>query len=361
MSVNIYESKFMLRMIEQQPPLPSFMKDTFFRRNQTFPTKTVDFDVKKGGIAMAPFVSPRIGSKVLERTGFKTMTYKPPLVAPKRVLTTDDIAVRLPGEPLYNGFHPNRRRVELLQEDLIELDNSISLREEWMCTQVMFNAEIPVIGEGVNDVIEFDFDNTMVVDIPWADTINSSPLRDLIAARKRVARSGLSATVAIGDSESMFDLIKNKEIMELLDNTRYEMGIIAPQLLENGAMYIGFLRKANLHLYSYEGEFADNENENPDYPGVAPDDPDFIPAVYPLVPKGKVVVAPARNFPAKMLYAVIHDIQIGSFARSRVPKQWDQQEPSERYVKISSAPLPCPQSLDAWVVLDVLGDIGGTP
>ena len=353
--VNIYDPRFMIRMIDKQPPLPTFMKDTFFNRNQMFPTKSVDFDVKKGGMAMAPFVHPRIGSKVLERRGFKTETYKPPLVAPKRVLTTDDIAARLPGEPLYNGYHPNRRRVELLQNDLIELDESITRREEWMCTQAMFNAEIPVIGEGINEIIVFEFENTVVVDIPWRDKENAVPIQDLEEARRIVGRSGFSANIAIGDSKTMWNLIENKGIKELLDNTRYEMGIIAPRVLVNGGNYIGFLRKANLHLYSYEGEFADNDNENPDYPGVKPEDAGFIPAVYPLVPEGKVVVAPARNFPAKMLYAVIHDVQIGSFMRARVPKQWDQQEPSERYVKISSAPLPCPQSLDAWVVLDVGG------
>lgn len=355
MAVNIYDPRFMIRMIDQQPPMTTFMKDTFFRRTQMFPTKAVDFDVKKGGMAMAPFVHPRIGSKVLERRGFKTETYKPPLVAPKRVLTTDDIAARLPGEPLYNGYHPNRRRVELLQNDLIELDESITRREEWMCAQVMFNAEIPVIGEGINETIVFEFDNTVVVDIPWSDHVNSTPIKDLEEARRIVGRSGFSANIAIADSKTMWDLIENKGLKELLDNTRYEMGIIAPEVLANGANYIGFLRKANLHLYSYEGEFADNDNINPDYPDVKPEDKGFIPAVYPLVPPGKVVVAPARNLPARMLYAIIHDIQIGSIMRARVPKQWDQQEPSERYVKMSSAPLPCPQSLDAWVVLDVGG------
>jgi len=51
---------------------------------------------------------------------------------------------------------------------------------------------------------------------------------------------------------------------------------------------------------------------------------------------------------------VIKDLQIGSHMEPRVPKQWDQQEPSEKYVKISSRPLPCPQDLDTWAVLDVL-------
>ena len=361
MATNIYDPKFMIQMLEQTPPLPTFIKDTFFRRNRTFPTLAVKFDVKKRGMAMAPFVSRRVGSKVLERGGFVTKSYEPPLVAPRRVLTTDDIAVRLPGEPIYNGYHPNRRRTELLQQDLMDMDESITRREEWMCTQLMFNGEVIVVGDGIAETIDFEFENTIVVDIPWADRVNAQPIIDFKKARDLVGQSGFTAGMAIADSETMWDLINNTNVKELLDNTRFEMGVIRPELLQNGAMYYGFLRVANLHLYSYESVYADNDNENPEFPGVQPEDKGFVPAIYPLVPKGKVVVAPATNFPGEMLYAVIHDLQIGSFARRRVPKQWEQQEPSERYIKLSSAPLPCPKSLDAWAVLDVLGDIGGTP
>jgi len=356
MAVDIYTPRFMLELMKTNPPLTTFLKDTFFRNHKTFPTLSVDFDVKKGGLSMAPFVHSRIGSKGLDRRGYQTETYKPPLVAPSRTLTTDDLDVRLPGEALYSGYSANRRKTELLQDDLTEMDHSIIRREEWMCAMVMFLAQIPIVGEGVNEVIKFAFDNTIVVDIPWSDFTNSRPMRDLEIARKLVSRSGLTATIAIGDSDTMWDLIQNEEVIKLLDIKNYSMGIIAPEILENGARYIGYLPKLGLHLYSYDGEYADNENPNPEFPDVRPDDKDFIPAIYPLVPKGRVVVAPARNFPAKMLYAVIHDIQIGSHMRSRVPKQWDNQEPSERKVKISSRPLPCPQSLDAWAVLDVGGD-----
>jgi hypothetical protein len=353
MPVDIYKPRFMIEMVESLPPLRTFLKDTFFRQTRTFPTESVDFDVKKGGMSMAPFVHPRIGSTVLERQGYKTMNYKPPLIAPKRVLTTDDLDVRLPGEALFSGYSPDRRKTELLQDDMIELDHSITRREEWMCAMVLFNGEIHVIGEGVNDVIKFEFDNTEVVDIPWSDLVNSKPMKDLQKARKRVGRSGHSANIAIADSETMWDLVENESVKELLDIKNYTMGIIEPEVLENGTTYIGYLRKSGLHLYSYEGEYADNDNENPDYPGVKPSDKGFIPKVYPLVPKGKVFVGPARNFPSRMLYGVIKDLQIGSHMRTRVPKQWDQQEPSERYLKISSRALPCPQDADAWTVLDV--------
>ncbi len=72
MAVNIYTPRFMIEMVKQLPPLRTFLRDTFFSQIKTFPTESVDFDVKKGGMAMAPFVSPRIGSTVLDRQGYKT-------------------------------------------------------------------------------------------------------------------------------------------------------------------------------------------------------------------------------------------------------------------------------------------------
>lgn len=355
MAVDIYTPRFMIEAVRQLPPLRTFLKDTFFQQIKTFPTESVDFDVKKGGMAMAPFVHPRIGSTVLDRQGYRTETYKPPLVAPKRVLTTDDLDVRLPGEALYSGYNPDRRKSELLQDDLTELDRAITRREEWMCAMVLFNAAIPVIGNGVNDVITFDFDNQIVVDASkvWSDTVHSKPIDDLCNAADIAGRSGYSANIAIGDRESIRALVRNNQVKELLDIKNFQMGLIEPKVLENGATYYGFLPECNLYIYAYNATYADNDNENPDYPGVKPEDKGFVPKVHTLVPRGKVFVGPT-NLPAKLLYGVIKDLQIGSHMEPRVPKQWDQQEPSERYVKISSRPLPCPQDLDTWAVLDVL-------
>lgn len=355
MSVDIYTPKFMLGVIEQMMPFRIFFKDTFFNQSITFPTEAIEFDVKKGGISMAPFVSPRIGSTNMERQGYKTLSYKPPLVAPKRTLTTDDLDVRLAGESIYNGFSPDKRAAELLASDLVELDNAITLREEWMCAKVLFEASIPVVGEGVDDIISFDFTNKIVVDSNkiWSDYTNSKPIDDLYNASELIAETGLTADMCISDIATMRHLMRNEEVKDMLDRKNYNVGIIEPQVMKNGLMYFGYLAEPGLHLYGYNSKYADNDHENPKFKGVKPSDKDFKPAVYPLIPKGKVMVS-SSGMRGKMLYGVIKDLQIGSFMKPRVPKMWEQQEPSEKYIKISSRPLPCPFDLDSWVILDVL-------
>jgi len=355
MAVDIYKPQFMIRMVEQMPPLHTFLKTTFFNQVVRFPTESVTFDVKKGGMSMAPFVHSRIGSVVLERQGYKTETYKPPLVAPKRVLTTDDLDARLPGEALFNGLRPGQRQIELLQNDLIELDNAITRREEWMCAKLLCEGRIHVVGEGIDEMIDFGFENLIDVDVPWDDFVNSDPMQDLNMAIDKIAETGHSANIAIADNETMRIFIRNRKLKELLDIKNFSMGIIAPEIQRNGVTYYGFLPECGLYLYGYNGKYADNDNPNPDYPDVQPGDKGFVPKVHSLITKGRVIVA-STSMPTAMLYGVIKDLQIGNFMRARVPKQWDQQEPSERYVKISSRPLPCPKDIDTWVVLDVLGD-----
>jgi hypothetical protein len=356
MAVDIYSPRFMMEVLKTLPPLRTVLKDTFFNQIRTFPTEQVEFDVKKGGMAMAPFVNKRIGSTVLDRQGYSTMTYRAPLVAPKRVMTTDDLDVRLPGEALYSGYNPDRRRAELLQDDLVECDRAITRREEWMCAKVLYEGKIPVVGEGVNEVIEFDFDNKIVVDAAkkWDNPDTATPFDDFNAAADMVGRSGYAANIAIGDKESMRALIRSKQVKENLDIKNFQLGVIAPEVRQNGLTYYGYLPECGLYLYAYNEVYADHDNPNPNYPDVKPGDNGFVPMVYSLIPRGKVLVAPS-NMPARMLYGVIKDLKIGSHMEPRVPKYWEQDEPSVRYLKISSRPLPCPMDLDSWVVLDVLG------
>ena len=355
MSLDIYDPTFMMRVVEQTPPLTQFLKNTFFRTIQSFPTESVMFDLVKNGMPMAPFVSPRIGNTVLEREGYETKEFTPPLVAPMRPLTTDDIAVRVPGEPPINGYHPRRRQAELLRSDMIQLNNAITRREEWMAAQALFAGEIIMVGKGVNKYIDFGFENNLVADEPWSDHENSDPIRDLMAARKLISRSGYSPNIMICDSDTLQHLMDNKRLQRFLDNSGFRVGIIEPRILANGGSYQGFLRQVGLDMYTYDGEYADNFNENPDHPGVGPADAGFVPKVYDLVPRGKVFIG-STNMPTAMLYGIVKNLKAGHSVGSRVPHSWYNDKGTIRYLELASRPLPCPLNISSWAILDVLGE-----
>lgn len=95
------------------------------------------------------------GSKTVERRGFVTRTLEPPLVAPDLVTTAELLLNRLPGENIYNAKSPAERAAEQLGKDLLELDEMVNRREEWMCAQVLFTGQVDIVGEGVDDTVYF--------------------------------------------------------------------------------------------------------------------------------------------------------------------------------------------------------------
>ena len=189
---DIYTPRTLGKLVRRLPPVRTFFLDTFFREKKTFHTKHVEVDFKKGGRALAPFVHPKIGGKTIPNAGYQTVSYTPALVAPNKITTVDDLLERSAGENPYSGKKPADRAVEKLAEDLRELKEMIVRREEWMAATAIFTGKIPIIGEGLNEEIDFEFTNEekIVTDgLKWsADT--ADPLADLERWHEQVQKNG---------------------------------------------------------------------------------------------------------------------------------------------------------------------------
>ena len=70
----IYTPRTLGKLVRRMPPVHTFFRDTFFKNRQTFNTKSVDVDFKKGSRALAPFVHPKVGGKTILNTGYQTKT-----------------------------------------------------------------------------------------------------------------------------------------------------------------------------------------------------------------------------------------------------------------------------------------------
>lgn len=193
--ISIYDPRTMGKLIVRMPKVRTFIRDTFFRNVETFNTRKIDVDIKKGKRQLAPFVHPKIGSETIPNSGYQTNTYEPPLLAPDKLTTIDDILTRSPGEALYNGKSPKRRAVEKMQEDFRELDETITRREEWMCCQALFMGKIPVIGKGLSYEIDFNFTNTEILsgEKKWGKSA-AVPLNDVSRWKEKVQKTGFVNT-----------------------------------------------------------------------------------------------------------------------------------------------------------------------
>lgn len=342
--MNIFEARTMLEALEQMHQANTFLRNTFFSSVRTFETDAVDVDIVKGKRRMAPFVAANRPGVVVSRDGYVTKSYKPPKVNPKRVTTAEHVMKRQPGEMLYNsGMSPEDRAKELLAKDLVELDDMISRREEWMAAQALFTGQINVVGDGVNDLVDFGhtLKETLATGAKWSET-TGDPLGDLAGWRTEcIKASGIAPDTCVMSSEVADVFLQNEKVLKLLDNRRVDLGQINPQQLPGGVTYVGYIGgRVSMDIYTYDEWYIDDDgNEQP------------------MVPAGKVLVASTKaRF--ERLHAVIEDVtDDGAMVFSavpRYPRTFVEKDPAQRFVQVISRPLLVPVQVDSYFVGTVL-------
>lgn len=343
--ISIYDPRTMLAAVTAMMPTHSFLKDTFFSNINTFTTESVDVDYYKGRRKMAPFVSPRVPGKAMDRKGFTTKSFKPATIKPFRVITGDDLNKRSIGENVYSAKKPDQRAAELLAQDLMDLDEAIIRREEWMVSQVLFTGEVHIIGEDVDQILDFDFTNkeTLSGTDLWSDQANSDPIADLKQWRLAVIqKSGITPDRIIMASDVVDAFVNHPAVQKVMDNTRIILGKIEPQTLANGVTYIGSITSLGLDVYSYDEWYFDEETDTEKS----------------MVPSGTLMLGSTRAR-SSMLYGAVTLVDektqvFKTFEGSRIPNSWIQQNPSARFLQINSRPLPVPHEVDSWYVAKVL-------
>lgn len=344
--VNIYEPRYLAEVVRTSPPLHTFFLDSFFTNVRTFATKRVDIDIVKGDRRMAAFVHPRVGGQVLKGDGYRTESYAPPLVNPYDITTADMLMERLPGETLYSGMTPADRAAQQLIEEYRRLNDAATRREEWMAVQAITTGQIPVVGPGVNEVIDFGFTNkvTLSGDNVWGGT-KAAILDNLESWVDQVLVNGFANVdrVIMGKT-ALKKFLSDKTIKEMLDNRRVFMGEIRPSNLPNGVQYIGALNKPSLDIYTYSEVYLDDWT-NPDKPEAKP-----------LVPDNMVILISSNPGFMRAYGACTYLDDNGSWATAqtdRLLRSFVEHRPDRRMLELQSHPLLIPDKADSWLVATV--------
>ena len=345
--VNIYTPRYLAEVVRQAPAVHTFFRDQFFTNVKVFSTERVDIDIVKGDRRMAAFVHPRSGGAVLKENGYKTESYKPPLVNPYDISTAETFMTRLPGEDLYSGMTPAQRAAQKLVEEYNRLNDATTRREEWMAVQAIVNGQIPIVGEGVNEVIDFGLTNTETLAKAsyWGAT-GAKILDNLEDWVSKVLENGFAnVDMVIMGKTALRAFLADENVQKRFDNRRYEYGHIEPKDLPNGVRYIGHLANPSLDIYQYSEVYLDDWTT----PGTA--------MTLPLIPDNKVVLISSN---ANYMYAYgactyIEDAtgQYATAQTSRLFRSYVEHRPDRRLVEIQAHPLPIPDKADSWFVATV--------
>lgn len=356
MSINIYQTKTMLAAYKQMTPVTSFLRDRYFPSSagDQFPTEEVLVEYKDAtGKKMAPVVLPRKGSISVEREGYSTHKMTPPLVAPSRPLTIDDLNKKGFGEDLFSDRTPAERQAEILAQDLVDFDEMHTNREEYIAAKCMFgNGYIlkqyaDKYGEGEYKEFELRFYDGDVNPAQYAPAAMWSEagaeiFGDLYQMIRMLTTKGNNATEVLLGSDVADALMSNATIKELMDLRRYDVGSIAPEALPQGAARLGRLniRGRFIDLLTYDETYIDEETGD-----VTP----YIPA------KQICVTAPGSG---RLLRGAVtqmeqSDGQWHTYMGARVPRYWSEKDGRE--LTVSSRPLLVPRTKDPFIVATVLG------
>jgi hypothetical protein len=333
--VDLFSTRFMMTVVEQLFPAKTFLRDMFFKEIKTSEAETVDIDIVKGKRKLAPFVSPLMEGKLVERLGFTTHSIKPAYVKPKMVTTAEDLLKRLPGQTIYGAnVSAADRAAQILTADIAEMSDQITRREEWMASCILNAGTVTCTGDGINIAVDYlmaaDHKITLTGANLWTAT-TSDPLGDLLDWKRLIQKdSGLVPDVVVMGATAYKAFINHAKVNEQLNYRRIDLGVINPSALPNGAVYCGYLQSMQLDVYTYDEYYLNDSS-----------------VLTPMMPINKVWMGSTR---ARMVrhYGMIRDMA-ALYAVPRFPKSWTVEDPSARFVMVQSAPLLAMHQPDAFI------------
>jgi hypothetical protein len=346
--INIYAPRYLAEVVKTAPPVHTFFRDNFFTNVKTHATERVDIDLVKGDRRMAAFVHPRAGGQVLKEGGYKTESYKPPLINPYDITTADKLMERMPGEDLYSGMTPAQRAAKKLVDEYNRLNDATTRREEWMAVQAIVTGQIPIVGIGVNETIDFGFTNKVSLsgNSKWGGS-SAKILNNLDDWTEQVLVNGFAnVDMVIMGKKALRAFMEDENVLKMLDNRRVEMGIINPRDLPNGVRYIAHLNKPSVDIYEYAEVYYDDwtDPENPE--------------TKPLVPEDKVIMI-SSNPGYMRAYGACTYIddktqQWVTAQTERLLRSYVEHHPDRRMIELQAHPLMIPDKVDSWLVATVI-------
>ena len=310
-------------------------------------------EFRDGSKKLAPFVAPRKGGVTVLRAGYNMERYTPPFVAPRRVLTLDELRKRGFGEALYSQLTPEQRQQTLILRDADELGELITNREEAMAAETMLTngCVMKHIADDVDkaDEMEIRFYSeasnpaTYTPTAKW-DATGGKILKDLEAMIRMLTKRGLRASDLVCSPDVADTIINDAAVQKLLDNRRIEIGNVEPELLPDGAAIVARLNVLGriISVISYDLTYTDDEGNDKLY-----------------IPSGKcVLTAPGAGHTAYGAVSQVEqsDGEFHTYAGRRVPKYVSSAEGNSRTLTISSRPLMIPNNKSPFIVADVLTD-----
>ena len=348
-NINFFDTYTLIALAEELAPRATFFRDRYFKTGagDIFRSEKVLTEYRKGDRKIASFVSPRAGDIPTDRNGYSVREYTPPYIAPSRLLTVDDLKKRGFGEALYSTLSEAQRAAKIHLDDLRELDDRISRREEWMCAQVMINnactmqeyIDEKTAGEKLHvQFYDGTSEHTYTTSAKWNAT-DGDPFGDIKNMCRLLSARGLKAADLVLGSDAYDAFLALSSVQKLLDRNS---GIIVGKIDEELSAYDGVVYGGTLNFGGFRLNVISVDETYEDESGASAK---FFPAT------SAMVTAPDCGH---MMYGSVTQIDYGekdfvTYASKRVPKFIIDEEHDIRKLRLASRPLAAPKQYCPYI------------
>lgn len=348
-NLNFFQTYVLASILEEQVPATGFFKDRYFPTGaaDVFKADKVLTEYRDGDRKMAAFVAPRVGDIPIDREGYAIHEYQPAYIGISRILSLDDLQKRGFGEAIYATASEQERAARIMAKDLVDLENRITRREEWMAVNTMISngctmqEYIDAKTEGQELVVKYydgaTSDHTYTVSAKWGTGHNAYD--DIKAMARKLSARGLPAADLVLGSDAYEAFLEDDKIKDMIDKQiGFNDAAVNEELTKyDGVTYIGTFNFGGFRLATFVADetYVDNHNTTQNY----------FPA------KSAMVTAPNCGH---MMYGQVTQIDYGatefaSYAQKRVPKVFIDQDKDIRKIRLASRPLAAPLQKSPYV------------
>lgn len=339
---------------KQEKPASTFLRRIFFPVTNLLDTPKVEKHFKKGKRRTAPFVSPKIGGKFYTEKGFDIHQNAIPTVGVSIKLSAEDEAftIGLGQNPYSKNQYAKVGSYLRDQSDMITRTEQMIIAE-LLTTGKFAVQEVDTNGENLAEAYEIDFKMTNIFKAgagEFAGTKNwgedgSDPIADLKKMRLAIwKQAGINPRNVVLSPDVATNFIMHEKVKPYLDVKRIETGLIKPEVLEPGVLYLGYINELGMDIYEYQDWYLDEKTDTEKE----------------ILPPGSVVMGTTGNemlYGAVALYDRKTDGTMGEptiYKSERVADSWKEGNKT-RILETMAKPLPYPTDIDGFAYLNLLG------
>ncbi|MBN8521608.1 MAG: major capsid protein [Alphaproteobacteria bacterium] len=334
MSIDIFNTHVLTKVVEKLERPSSFLLDVFFGQEQTEDSEEIHFDIDKSKPKLTPFVSPLVAGKVVDDEGFTTKSFKPAYAKDKRRFDPNRPFKRSIGEKIGGTLTPQQRLEANINRTLSKQLENLTRREEVMASEALRTGRITVTGdEYPTVVVDFQRDPSLTVGLAGGSRWGEAGVNALDNLEDWVARiqekSGAVGRTVIMDALAWRVFKTDPKVEKLLDIRRLRdaadlaLGPIAFGQGNDLARYVGTI--GDLDFWVYNDRYVDDND-----------------AVQKLLPDYTVLIGSPTQLEGTRCYGAIQDEKAGYRAQRFFSKSWLEEDPAVRWLLLQSAPLIVP-------------------